>query len=194
MVSRIQRSRERGSRQPPNTKYCGRPSEWANPFRIGDEYTRDEAIEAFREAFWGNELPVTPVRARSELAAYDYLSCWCRLDQFCHVDEYIRAISCEHKLRDADDATAWSAVRACTGPSPSRAHRLPARTAASHSLAGERRERRTAGCEHSRARIPLTCRATQAPSRPWCIVPASAGSSSDRASAPPAAERPAGSS
>ena len=102
MTRRIQRSRERGSRQPPNTKYCGRPSEWANPFRIGDEYTRDEAVEAFRAAFWAYELPVTPAGARLELAGYDYLSCWCRLDQFCHVDEYIRAIFCEHKLRDVD--------------------------------------------------------------------------------------------
>ena len=100
MVRRIQRSREKGSRQPPNTKYCGRPSEWANPFRIGDEYTRDEAVEAFRAAFWANELPATPARARQELAGYDYLSCWCRLDQVCHVGEYIRAISCDHRLTD----------------------------------------------------------------------------------------------
>ena len=101
MVRRIQRSRERGSRQPVNTKYCGRPTEWGNPFPIGEEYTRAQALEAFREAFWAHDLPVTPARARTELAAYDYLSCWCRLDQPCHVDEYIRAISCEHKLRDA---------------------------------------------------------------------------------------------
>ena len=102
MVRRIQRSRERGSRQPVNTKYCGRPTDWGNPFRIGDEYTRDEAVEAFREAFWAHELPVTPARVRMEFAAYDYLSCWCRLEQPCHVDEYIRAIFCEHKLRDFD--------------------------------------------------------------------------------------------
>ena len=102
MVRRIQRSRERGSRQPANTKYCGRPTEWGNPFPIGDECSRAEAIEAFRKAFWDYELPVTPARARTELSAYDYLSCWCRPDQACHVDEYIRAISCEHKFRDVD--------------------------------------------------------------------------------------------
>ena len=90
MVRRIQRSRERGSRQPVNTKYCGRPTEWGNPFPIGEEYTRTEALEAFRKAFWAHELPVTPDRVRTELTAYDYLSCWCRLDQPCHVDEYIR--------------------------------------------------------------------------------------------------------
>ena len=102
VIRRIQRSRERGSRQPTSTKYCGRPTEWGNPFPIGEEYTRTEALDAFRRAFWSHELPVTPVRARTELAVYDYLSCWCRPDQSCHVDEYIRAISCEHKLRDVD--------------------------------------------------------------------------------------------
>ena len=71
-----------------------------NPFPIGEEYTRTEALEVFRAAFWAYELPVTPARARAELAAYDYLSCWCRPDQPCHVDEYIRAISCEHRLTD----------------------------------------------------------------------------------------------
>ena len=102
MPERIQRSRAKGSRQPPNTRYCGRPTKWGNPFPIGEEYTRTESLEAFRNAFWACELPVTPERARTELSAYDYLSCWCRPDQACHVDEYIRAISCEHKFRDID--------------------------------------------------------------------------------------------
>ena len=112
VVRRIQRSRERGSRQPTNAKDCGRPTEWGNPFPIGEEYTRTEALEAFRKAFWANELPVTPAKARTELAAYDYLSCWCRLDQPCHVDEYIRAIFCEHNLRDVDGRSC-PVCRAC---------------------------------------------------------------------------------
>ena len=90
MVRRIQRSRR--SRQPPNTLYCGRPTERGNPFPIGERYTRDEALEAFRKAFWANELPMTRERARAELALYEYLSCWCIEDQPCHVDEYIRTI------------------------------------------------------------------------------------------------------
>ena len=141
VVRRIQRSRERGSRQPVNTKYCGRPTDWGNPFRIGDEYTRDEAVEAFREAFWAHELPVTPARVRMEFAAYDYLSCWCRLEQPCHVDEYIRAIFCEHKLRDFDGRYCLVCKAVCTGISPSRAHGLPALTATRPSSAGNRRER-----------------------------------------------------
>ena len=97
MPKRIQRSRAKGSRQPPNTRYCGRPSKWGNPFPIGEEYTRTESLEAFRKAFWACELSVTPDTVRAELAAYDYLSCWCRPEQECHVDEYIRAIHDERR-------------------------------------------------------------------------------------------------
>ena len=82
-------------------------------------------------------------------------------------------------------ATAWSAEPACTGISPSREYKLPVRTAASHSWDGERCGRRTAGSEHTRARIyHPRIRATQAPPRPWCISPASEDSSSARARVP----------
>jgi len=72
----------------------------------GERYTREEVLEAFRKAFWANEMPMTPERVRAELASYDYLSCWCREDQPCHVDEYIRTIHCEHEVPD-------SSVRRC---------------------------------------------------------------------------------
>jgi hypothetical protein len=31
---RVQRSRKKGFKTPPNTKYVGRPSDWANPYQI----------------------------------------------------------------------------------------------------------------------------------------------------------------
>ena len=68
----------------------------------GEQYSRGTAIEAFRKAFWVNELPLTPESARTELAKYDFLSCWRRLDGECHVDEYIGATHCEHRPRDVD--------------------------------------------------------------------------------------------
>ena len=37
MSKRIQRKRNRGWRMPENTKYCGRPTMWGNPFKeVGD--------------------------------------------------------------------------------------------------------------------------------------------------------------
>ena len=49
----------------------------------------------------------------------------CRLDQPRHVDEYIRAICCEHKLRDVDGGAITQSVRrVCTRKSPSRSSGL----------------------------------------------------------------------
>ena len=92
LPTRIQRTRRKGSRQPPNTQYCGRPTKWGNPFIIGKDYTREESLATFRRAFWSNQLPITPKKAYRELRHYDHLSCWCRPDQECHADEYIKAI------------------------------------------------------------------------------------------------------
>ena len=92
MIERIQRRRRKGWRQPPNTLYAGRPSKWANPFVIGPDYDREEAVAAFRRAFWLGELRVNPEMVRVELAGYDHISCWCRLDEPCHCDEYIKAL------------------------------------------------------------------------------------------------------
>ena len=63
---------------------------------------------------------MTPQRARAKLALYVYLSCRCREDESCHVDEYIVAIYCEHEVPDSPDAAASSATNACTWESPSR--------------------------------------------------------------------------
>ena len=98
---RIQRSRRKGWRQPANTLYCGRPSEWANPFVIGDGYTRESSLAAFRRAFWSNQLSITPKKAYKKLRRYAYLSCWCGLDEECHVDEFIEAIRVRHERKGA---------------------------------------------------------------------------------------------
>lgn len=34
MPDRVQRSRKKGARLPPNTLYCGRPTRYGNPFRV----------------------------------------------------------------------------------------------------------------------------------------------------------------
>ena len=91
-MQRIQRKRTRGWRQPAGALYVGRPSKWANPWRVSAVMTREEAVDAFRRAFTAGELEVTPDDARAVLSGYDYLSCWCRLDQQCHADVLISAI------------------------------------------------------------------------------------------------------
>ena len=109
---RVQRQRRKGWRQPDNTKYCGRPSEWANPFLIEHGFSRERALKAFRLAFWTGRLPITPERAYYELSQFRFLSCWCREDEDCHVDELIAAIIRAGKAR--------------AGPCPYCGHRLTA--------------------------------------------------------------------
>lgn len=96
MPVRIQRKRTKGWRMPPNTVYVGRPSKWANPFRIS-KWGRRQAVEMFRTALLG---PVTPIQAAAFMSVWDKrltpeavmelrgvdVACWCREDEPCHSD------------------------------------------------------------------------------------------------------------
>ena len=93
-VQRVQRRRSKGYHSPDNTRYCGRPSKYANPFVIGGDTSRADALDRFGRTFWKGQLGVTPEVVRAELAQYDYLSCWCSVDEDCHVDAYIEALTC----------------------------------------------------------------------------------------------------
>ena len=83
---RVQLSRRRGWRMPPNTTNVSRPTRYGNPHRIGlcpecgVEHSREEAIAEFRALV-------------SEMSASDFeplrgknLACSCALDVSCHAD------------------------------------------------------------------------------------------------------------
>ena len=83
---------------PEGAVYVGRPTEWGNPWRVGDHaliqwpldqtemhgrefiITPDLAVALYRIAF----APDAP-EMRAELRGHD-LCCWCPLDQPCHAD------------------------------------------------------------------------------------------------------------
>jgi len=74
---------------PANTVYVGRPTRWANPFKIGINGDREAVIEKFRryaldrlklEPDW-----LTPLRGKD-------LACWCPLDKPCHADVLIKLL------------------------------------------------------------------------------------------------------
>jgi len=96
MPKRIQRRRVKGWRMPPNTIYVGRPTEWGNPFRVGDrepggticfipiyQPNGDAVMKAYREYVERNAVLVED--AREKLRGKD-LACWCPLGQPCHAD------------------------------------------------------------------------------------------------------------
>jgi hypothetical protein len=80
MPNRIQRSRAKGWRMPPNTVYVGRQTKWGNPFIIAKCGSREEAIRRFRVL-----VDLGLVRDIDQLRGKD-LACWCPLDEPCHAD------------------------------------------------------------------------------------------------------------
>jgi hypothetical protein len=90
LPTRIQRSRRKGWRNPPETIYCGRGSLWGNPFPV-ENGDHAEAVAKYRE--WLNAHPGVEYVMRLHLADAAHLSCWCALDKPCHVDVIIEVLA-----------------------------------------------------------------------------------------------------
>lgn len=70
---------------PEGAVYVGRPTKWANEYRISD-WGRNYCIELYREFLTDHPVGKTIAEsAKHELAGKD-LVCWCPLDQPCHAD------------------------------------------------------------------------------------------------------------
>jgi hypothetical protein len=112
MPERIQRKRTQGWRMPEGAVYVGRPTDWGNPWSVGDGYTAtvqpacdparnngrvigesdaevsafvlspEQAVALYEGAWLTDDMRK---RARDELSGKD-LACWCPLDQPCHAD------------------------------------------------------------------------------------------------------------
>lgn len=97
---RVQLSRAKGWRMPPNTVSVARPSKWGNPYKpaqywaAGFKGSRAVAIAHCvdahrawleRKAHFGHPVPQRPVPDLSPLRGKN-LACWCSLDHPCHAD------------------------------------------------------------------------------------------------------------
>ena len=96
---RIQLSRKKGWKMPPNTVKVDRSTPWGNPFIVGKNCDRIEAVGNFgamvtglRTAHFGDEC-LERQRAWSRHAK-DHLhelrgknlACWCKAGEACHAD------------------------------------------------------------------------------------------------------------
>jgi hypothetical protein len=77
MPERIQLSRRRGWKMPPNTVKVTRPGKWGNPFTIANSGRVPPVLRFACEV--APILDVSPLRGKN-------LACWCRLDAECHAD------------------------------------------------------------------------------------------------------------
>jgi len=76
--------------------YCGRPSPYGNPFRIGGAgvTTRRQAIALFRQYWYAPENEPLRQRARRELLHREWLLCWCA-PEGCHVEIIVEYLNGE---------------------------------------------------------------------------------------------------
>lgn len=92
---RIQRSRKKGSKLPPNTVCVTRGTKWGNPYRKAQGH--DDPVESFREwimtgvSYVHCEPPPTLKEIRSQLGGKN-LACWCKPDEACHAKEPTRIL------------------------------------------------------------------------------------------------------
>jgi len=84
---RIQRKRAKGWRMPDGAKYVGRPTKWANPWRVTDTITADQAVEHYKA-----QLRHEPSDFFAPLLGKD-LACWCAIGQPCHADALLEEIA-----------------------------------------------------------------------------------------------------
>jgi len=67
--------------------YIGRPSVWGNPFHVGEDGTREEVIEKYRE--WVQEQPY--LMDKLHTLRGKTLGCWCK-PKACHGDVLVELI------------------------------------------------------------------------------------------------------
>jgi hypothetical protein len=103
---RVQLSRKKGWRMPPNTVSVARPGKWGNPFSVLPELAPgtpvgryvampsvEQAVAAFRR--WLQEDPAgrqLAEEARAQLAGRN-LACWCPLGGPCHAQVLLELVN-----------------------------------------------------------------------------------------------------
>ena len=99
MPQRVQLSRRKGWRMPPNTVSVARPGPLGNPFIVGKDGTREECVRLYRLMLGGYICLTAGPEIDEQQAAVDAvierlpglsgknLACWCRNDgKPCHAD------------------------------------------------------------------------------------------------------------
>lgn len=84
---RVQLSRKKGWRMPPNTVKVTRPGRWGNPFRVAGAYTAAHAVADYKAQLLSDPRKIDEVIAHLR---GKNLACWCALDQPCHADVLLK--------------------------------------------------------------------------------------------------------
>lgn len=104
---RVQLSRAKGWRMPPNTVKVDRTTKWGNP-HTGYE-TRAQAADAFRRWLNGEFadwlLPVARLRILREVQSLrgKNLACWCPPGEACHADVLLELANADARAMEGRD-------------------------------------------------------------------------------------------
>lgn len=94
---RIQLSRRKGWRMPPNTVKVDRTTKWGNPFVVGTQGTQATCVDLYRKLMAGylclsSRNMDAQVASRKHVEAHraelrgKNLACWCPIGSPCHAD------------------------------------------------------------------------------------------------------------
>lgn len=82
---RVQLSRKKGWKMPPNTLVVSRPSKWGNLYKVGKDGDAEICVERYRAMIKGNIWSFPSEKdIQSELRGKN-LACWCKSSP-CHAD------------------------------------------------------------------------------------------------------------
>jgi hypothetical protein len=91
---RIQRKRTKGWRMPAGAVYVGRPSRWGNPIELPAGAMPEQRAAAVRDfekyALWKIGISEAERDAMIPALRGKDLACYCRLDQPCHADVWLK--------------------------------------------------------------------------------------------------------
>lgn len=89
---RIQLSRKKGFKLPPNTVVVSRPSKWGNPYKMA-EFTGSDARKAELAVACFSQMVETNrdfrILAKQELRGKN-LACWCGVGMPCHANVLLK--------------------------------------------------------------------------------------------------------
>ena len=88
---RVQLSRKKGWRKPPNTVVVARRTRWGNPFKVTPDYPAEQAVADY-EAWLKGDGSEVAIAAKVELRGKN-LACWCKPGQPCHAEVLLKLVN-----------------------------------------------------------------------------------------------------
>lgn len=125
MPERIQLSRAKGWRMPPDTLKVDRTTKWGNPFAVGPGRTQEKCVDLYKKLLAGF-IPLLATPDYKTLEAYlafataniselhgKNLACWCKLGTPCHADVLLE-VAANERVSDAAIRRLWDEARGDT--------------------------------------------------------------------------------